>query len=262
MSQRTTFPAASPYSHRVFVRRLEGWRAQRAAVMALPAALALLFAGLGAVLESEAPGAQEVIPHEMFCCVARGSAVVPASPSVTTGSSSGFRVIYTRTESRMVQVDRVLRAAGSDDLGPAERRRLGGVLADLSEHYGYDPALIVAVIMTESSFDPSSRSRKGALGLMQLLPNTAEQLAAETNRPWSGEHGLFDPTYNISLGVRYLAQLQKRFGSLDLALAAYNYGPARVDEFLRHGEPVPTEYSNRVLARYRVLQTAGRAARL
>jgi soluble lytic murein transglycosylase-like protein len=229
--------------------------------MALPVALAVLFAGVGAVLENEAPGVHEPIPHAMYCCVPRAfetASTVPGSPA----TESAFRVVYTRTESRAVQVDRVLQAIGSDDLSQTERRHLGGVLAELSDHYGYDPALIVAVIITESSFDPSSRSHKGALGLMQLLPNTAEQLAQETNRPWSGEHGLFDPTYNISLGVRYLAQLQKRFGSLEVALAAYNYGPYRIEEFIRHGKPVPMDYTKRVLARYEEVRTAERLARL
>lgn len=265
MNRQAVSPEVFPSSPRVFVRRRDGRSTQRLAVMALPVVLAALFAGLGAVLESEAPGAQERIPHEMFCCITRVSEAVSADPrlsSIGSRSSSAFRVVYTRTESRAVEVDRVLQAIGSDELGLTERRRLGGVLAGLSDHYGYDPALIVAVILTESSFDPSSRSHKGALGLMQLLPNTAEQLAEETNRPWSGEHALFDPTYNISLGVRYLAQLQKRFGSVDVALAAYNYGPSRIDELLRHGEPVPMEYTKRVLARYQAVRTAGRAARL
>lgn len=265
MSRPAVSQDVLPYARRVFVRRRGGRSPQRLAVMALPVALAALFVGLGAVLESEAPGGREPIPHEMFCCITRASDVASAEPgssSIASVSSSAFRVVYTRTESRAVEVDRVLQAIGSDDLGAAERRRLGGVLAGLSDHYGYDPALIVAVIITESSFDPSSRSDKGAIGLMQLLPNTAEQLAEETHRPWSGEHALFDPTYNISLGVRYLAQLQKRFGSLEVALAAYNYGPSRVEEFLRHGEPVPMEYTKRVLARYEEVRAAGRPARL
>jgi soluble lytic murein transglycosylase-like protein len=261
MSRQLDPSKVPAYPHRVFVRRRDGRSTQRLAVMALPVAVAVLFAGLGAVLENEAPGAQEPIPHEVFCCVPRAFDTASADPRASS-IASAFRVVYTRTESRAVQVDRVLQAIGSDELGQAERRHLGGVLAGLSDHYGYDPALIVAVIMTESSFDPSSRSHKGALGLMQLLPNTAEQLAQETNRPWSGERGLFDPTYNISLGVRYLAQLQKRFGSLEVALAAYNYGPYRIEEYIRHGKQVPMDYTKRVLARYEEVRTAERLARL
>jgi soluble lytic murein transglycosylase len=102
----------------------------------------------------------------------------------------------------------------------------------------------------------------GAVGLMQLLPNTAASLAEETNRPWAGEHALFDPTYNISLGVRYLAKLQKRFGSLEVALAAYNYGPSRVDGMLRRGEPVPMDYTKRVLNHYQTVRAVERTARL
>jgi soluble lytic murein transglycosylase-like protein len=86
---------------------------------------------------------------------------------------------------------------------------------------------------------------------MQILPATGQSLAIETQRPWAGERTLFDPYLNLSLGVRYLAKLQKRFGALDVALVAYNYGPSRVDEMLRRGEPLPTEYTRRVLTRYR-----------
>lgn len=253
-----------PYSHRLFIRRRERWSGHRIGVMALPVALAALFAGLGLVLESEAPGAQEPIPHETFCCVrhAEGVAVTDGPAFArTVNSSPAFRVVYINRESRAVEIDRLLQAIRSD-LTDSDRQRLGAVIAGLSDHYGYDPALIVAVIMTESSFDPLSRSHMGAVGLMQLLPNTAASLAEETNRPWAGEHALFDPTYNISLGVRYLAKLQKRFGSLEVALAAYNYGPSRVDGMLRRGEPVPMDYTKRVLNHYQTVRAVERTARL
>ncbi len=232
--------------------------------MALPMVLAILFAGVGAVLEHEAPGKREPIPHQSFCCVSRSEAALRGGddgPTERGASSTAFRVVYSRQESRALEVARVLEtlSPGFDD---SHQRRLGMLLTDLSTHYGYDPALIVAVIMTESSFDPSSRSHRGAVGLMQLLPNTAESLAEETHRPWAGEHALLDPTFNISLGVRYLAKLHKRFGSIDLALAAYNYGPSRVDDMLQRGVPVPMDYTKRVLGHYQNVRRVEDSARL
>jgi soluble lytic murein transglycosylase-like protein len=232
--------------------------------MALPMVLAVLFAVVGAVLEREAPGQQEPIPHQSFCCVPRAEASVMGSgalPLPQIASSTTFKVVYSRQESRALEVARVLEAL-NPDLDDSNQRRLGMLLTDLSTHYGYDPALIVAVIMTESSFDPSSRSHRGAVGLMQLLPNTAESLAEETHRPWAGEHALLDPTFNISLGVRYLAKLQKRFGSLDLALAAYNYGPSRVQDMLQRGLPVPMDYTKRVLDHYQSVRRVESTTRL
>ncbi len=232
--------------------------------MSLPIALGALLAGLGAVLEHEAPGAREAIPHQSFCCTSRPEAGVRLDHAEAPGnvaSTTGFKVVYSKQESRALEVARVLEAL-SPGLAESDRRRLGMLLTDLSAHYGYDPALIMAVIMTESSFDPRSRSHKGAVGLMQLLPNTAESLAEETHRPWSGEHALLDPTFNISLGVRYLAQLHKRFGSLDLALAAYNYGPTRVEEMRRQGMPIPMDYTQRVLDHYREVRRVEDATRL
>jgi soluble lytic murein transglycosylase len=264
MNLRGAGPSAFPHPYRVFLRRRDQWDPHRLGVMALPMVLAVLFAGVGSVLEHEAPGAREPIPHQSYCCVSRSPVAGPISdeaPLARVAASTAFRVVYSKQESRALEVARVLEAL-SPDLDESKRRRLGMLLTDLSSQYGYDPALIVAVIMTESSFDPSSRSHRGAVGLMQLLPNTAESLAEETHRPWFGEHALLDPTFNISLGVRYLAKLHKRFGSLEIALAAYNYGPSRVDEMLRHGSPVPMDYTQRVLDHYEKVRRVEDSVRL
>jgi soluble lytic murein transglycosylase len=81
------------------------------------------------------------------------------------------------------------------------------------------PALVKAVIHAESAFDPDARSRKGASGLMQLMPVTARQM---------GVQDPFDPAQNILGGTRYLKHLMGRFGDLELAVAAYNAGPEAV----------------------------------
>jgi soluble lytic murein transglycosylase-like protein len=109
-------------------------------------------------------------------------------------------------------------------LGPAElanRQKIEVMLREVSARYNVDPALIRAVIETESNWNSSAISRKGALGLMQLVPGTARQL---------GVNNAFDPRQNLDGGVHYLQMLLQRYtGDLDRALAAYNAGPGAVD---------------------------------
>jgi hypothetical protein len=90
------------------------------------------------------------------------------------------------------------------------------------------PELVRAVIQVESGFNPRARSNKGAMGLMQLMPDTASDL---------GVRNAFDPVQNIRGGVAYLRQLLDKFGgSEELALAAYNAGPGAVS---RYGDAIP-----------------------
>jgi soluble lytic murein transglycosylase-like protein len=92
-----------------------------------------------------------------------------------------------------------------------------------SQAYQVEAALIKAVIMAESGYNPKAISRKGAQGLMQLMPSTAK---------WLGVHDAFDPALNIDGGVRYLRRLLDRFeGDVQLALAAYNAGSRHVRKY-------------------------------
>ncbi len=97
---------------------------------------------------------------------------------------------------------------------------------------GLDPALVASVINEESGFDPASSSDAGALGLMQLMPDTANWIAGKTGGTGFAITDLDDPRVNIAYGTWYLAYLLDRYdGSEVLALAAYNGGVENVDSW-------------------------------
>lgn len=101
------------------------------------------------------------------------------------------------------------------------------LVREAAERHRVDPALVRAVIETESNWNPAARSRKGAIGLMQLIPTTAQRF---------GANDAYSPQQNVDAGVRYLKTLLQRYdGNLDLALAAYNAGEGAVDR--AHGVP-------------------------
>lgn len=101
------------------------------------------------------------------------------------------------------------------------------LVREAAERHRMDPALVRAVIETESNWNPRAYSHKGAGGLMQLIPTTAQRY---------GAYDVFDPQQNIDAGVKYLRTLLERYnGNLDLALAAYNAGEGAVDR--AHGVP-------------------------
>jgi soluble lytic murein transglycosylase-like protein len=116
----------------------------------------------------------------------------------------------------------------SRGLAPFRRLNLDKVkpfILEASERYRLDPALIAAIIKSESAFDPKAVSWAGARGLMQLMPNTARQMGVQDS---------FDPEENILGGSRYLRLMLNRFnGDLTLAVAAYNCGPERVARVMR-----------------------------
>ena len=138
-------------------------------------------------------------------------------------------------------------------LAPGFRKQLAPLIVSESKKYDHDPFLLTALIIIESSFNNWARSRKGALGLMQIRPQTAVALAKETRREWKGKPTLFDPGVNIALGAYYLDKLIKRFGDLSLALEAYNHGPTKLSKYLRKGKK-PTKYSSRVISQYETIR--------
>lgn len=111
-----------------------------------------------------------------------------------------------------------------------------------SREHGLDPWLVAAVVRVESNFSPTAVSSRGARGLMQLLPETAQWVAQQSGDRDFFPDLLFDPDVNLRLGTRYLAQLMQEFqGRETLALAAYNAGRSRVDRWLAESQWDGTE---------------------
>ncbi len=135
-------------------------------------------------------------------------------------------------------------------LSDRELARLAHTIVEESERHGLDPTLTLAVIKVESGGYHLAVSPVGALGLMQLLPSTAEELARKHDLPWRGPNSLFDPILNVKLGTAYLSQLERKYGSMHTALAAYNWGPGRIDRRLRRGASVPRIYREQVMKFY------------
>ena len=123
-------------------------------------------------------------------------------------------------------------------------KKYDGIIQDAARRYGVDFSLLKAIIRAESSFNPQAISRKGARGLMQIMPQNFRTL--EIQDP-------FDPKQNIMGGARYFRSLLDRYeGKVALTLAAYNAGPSAVDRYRRIPPYVETQdYVEKVLRYYR-----------
>jgi soluble lytic murein transglycosylase-like protein len=144
--------------------------------------------------------------------------------------------VFMRDLKKDKQLRTKLQLAGS--VNPAEYDQ---IIATYADKYGVNPSLIKAVIHAESGYNPNAVSRKGASGLMQLMPGTARSLKVSNS---------FDPKDNVEGGVKYLRFLLDTFrGDVSLAVAAYNAGMNKVARY--GGIPPYTEtrtYVNKVLS--------------
>ena len=171
-------------------------------------------------------------------CVAAGCLVPSAHGQLSSYVDERGNVVYTNADSparRKAAAEK--NAAAADARAKAEQAptdpgvlpksinpdMLHQMVQETAQKHDVDPALVSAVISTESNWNTSALSRKGAQGLMQLVPETAQKL---------GVFNAWDPQQNIDGGVRYLHMLLDRYnGDLPKALAAYNAGPSAVDRW-------------------------------
>lgn len=135
-----------------------------------------------------------------------------------------------------------------------EKTQLASVIFHESHRYNYDPLLVMAVILTESSFKKGQESHAGARGMMQLLPATGEDLAARSGLIWEGQDQLFDPVTNIRLGTLHLFEQIIKFRDVKKGIIAYNLGETRLRGRLREHKPLPGRYYRKILDNYNMLK--------
>jgi soluble lytic murein transglycosylase-like protein len=173
-----------------------------------------------------------------------------AQRMIAVGKGRDAAADYLDTQYRLVVAARTpTRRPSYHDNRTALSRALDGFIEQYARLHQVDAPLVRAVMHTESAFNPADRSPAGAIGLMQLMPSTARELGVNP----------FVPEQNIEGGVRYLSQLLRMFGGVELALVAYNAGPGFAQRYARgqvalYGET--RDYVRRVLARVSPLRTA------
>ena len=130
---------------------------------------------------------------------------------------------------------------------PARIAHLGRVIDRLANRFELPPGLILSVIKVESDFQAWAVSSRGAVGLMQIMPETGEWLASRCGMKWTGPEMLLNEEANLTMGVHYLAYLRDKYeGDLKKMLVAYNQGPAKVDEDVSAGKHLTLEYYHKI----------------
>jgi soluble lytic murein transglycosylase-like protein len=150
---------------------------------------------------------------------------------------------------KVVAAVRYLQAPQSGLL-EAEIEEVASAIVSNAKLRGFDANLVLALIHIESSGNNFALSPVGAMGLMQIMPTTGEELARTLGIRWTGPQILFNPVVNIRIGIAYLEQLTNHYEDMATALAAYNWGPGHIDSRIRRGVPLPMDYSGAVLAAY------------
>lgn len=124
------------------------------------------------------------------------------------------------------------------------------VIYDESTQYGLDYRLILALMKIESNFQHDVVSSRGARGLLQVKPSLAKFIARDLGIPWDGHKTLDTPDTNIKIGVFFLSKLISDFQNTNLALKAYNMGPAKAKESSRNNQKPTKGFPNLVMNEY------------
>jgi hypothetical protein len=135
-----------------------------------------------------------------------------------------------------------------------EKGELAAVIFEESRRFNYDPFLIMAVIMSESSFIKGQVSEKGALGAMQLMPSTGRDLVTRSGFRWEGHEQLTEPVINVRLGMLHLFSEIARYKDVRKGLLAYNMGESRLNDRIRNRQPLPNQYFLKIWNNYRMLK--------
>jgi soluble lytic murein transglycosylase len=153
-------------------------------------------------------------------------------------------------ESSSLIVAREILQDRAPQLDELQKEGVARAVVRAESDHGLPALLVLALIEQESHFRPKVSGPRGSIGLMQIRPYVAKDIAKRHNIPWQGIRTLTDPVKNVRLGTIYLAEMRKRFDDTNLAMAAYNIGPTAVSRRLRRGLSVKGPYVKGVLRRY------------
>jgi soluble lytic murein transglycosylase-like protein len=157
-------------------------------------------------------------------------------------------------EPSSLYIAREVLAERAPQLDELQKEGVARAVVKAELEHGLPAMLVLALIEQESHFRPKARGPGGSLGLMQLMPASAREVATRYGIPWHGARMLHDPVKNVHLGVLYLAEMRNLFGSVDLAMAAYNIGPAAVQKRIARGRSCKGPYVTGVLHRFQSLR--------
>lgn len=131
-----------------------------------------------------------------------------------------------------------------------QAQRVALTVISESSKYQLDPVFVLAIIKTESQFNPLARGTSGEIGMMQVKPDTAEWIAKKYSIAWKGSRSLEDPSTNIKIGLAYMDYLRAKFsGAAARYVSAYNMGPTNVRRLIAKNVK-PAEYATRVMTNY------------
>jgi len=204
----------------------------------------LVFALVALACRSPVPESQAAIPAAEPSPATGPSIALPEPPAPPEQAA----------EDPNLALARAVLAVRAERIPEPERERLAQTLVETEREGGPSVLLLLALIEQESRFDPLAKGPRGSLGLMQVRPFVGEEVAARIGVPWQDARTLLDPVSNLRIGAGYLAELLVRFGSEELALAAYNMGPTRLARRLARGDVTSPAFVRRVLQEYEGLQ--------
>lgn len=159
---------------------------------------------------------------------AAGGALLLAWPRPAPAPAPPPPVAEALAEPEGLELIRQVLAEEAPGLPSAVRRPVALAILEETQATGIDPLLVLALIDVESDYQAAAVSPKGAVGLMQLRPATLVEEARRAGLRQSAQELAADPALTVRLGIRYLARLEKKFKDRDLALLAYNLGPAKL----------------------------------
>jgi len=175
----------------------------------------------------------------------------PAPAKLEMPTSPDYSLVKPRLSERLAE----LLVRHAPKLSAIDRARIANALESAQEAHQLDPLLILAIIQQESGFNPNARGYPHAVGLMQIRPFVAADVAKRHGIPWHGPKTLLDPAANVAIGSCYLGEMFEMYPDPALAIAAYNLGPYRVQRFLDRGHSPRPKYLTSVLARYQVFSS-------